>query len=36
MDWFKSKGGQVIASGTPEKVSKAKRSYTGKFLDKVL
>ena len=29
-------GGQVIASGTPEKVSKAKRSYTGKFLDKVL
>ena len=29
-------GGQVIASGTPEKVSKAKRSYTGKFLDKIL
>ena len=31
-----NEGGQVIASGTPEKVSKAKRSYTGKFLDKVL
>ena len=29
-------GGQVIAKGTPEKVSKFKRSYTGKFLDKVL
>ena len=31
-----NEGGQVIASGTPEKVSKAKRSYTGKLLDKVL
>jgi excinuclease ABC subunit A len=31
-----NEGGQVIASGTPEKVSKAKRSYTGKFLDKIL
>ena len=31
-----NEGGQVIASGTPETVSKAKRSYTGKFLDKVL
>ena len=31
-----NEGGQVIASGTPEEVSKAKRSYTGKFLDKIL
>ena len=31
-----NEGGQVIASGTPEKVSKAKRSYTGIFLDKIL
>jgi len=31
-----NEGGQVIASGTPEKVSKDKQSYTGKFLDKIL
>ena len=31
-----NEGGQVIASGTPEEVSRAKRSYTGKFLDKIL
>ena len=31
-----SEGGKVIATGTPEKVSKVKRSYTGRFLDKVL
>ncbi|RZP29509.1 excinuclease ABC subunit UvrA [bacterium] len=29
-------GGEVIATGTPEKVSKVKKSYTGKFLKKVL
>ena len=29
-------GGQVIAEGTPEQVSKIKGSYTGQFLSKVL
>ena len=29
-------GGQIIASGTPEKVAKAKNSYTGQFLAKML
>jgi excinuclease ABC subunit A len=29
-------GGKVIACGTPEKVSRFKRSYTGQFLKKVL
>ena len=29
-------GGQVIASGTPEKVAKNKDSYTGQYLGKVL
>ena len=29
-------GGQVVAQGTPEKVSKAKNSYTGTFLKKIL
>ncbi len=29
-------GGQIIATGTPEKVSTSKRSYTGKFLKPVL
>ena len=29
-------GGEVIASGTPEKLSKTKKSYTGKFLNKIL
>jgi len=31
-----AEGGEVIASGTPEKVSKSKKSYTGKFLNKIL
>ena len=31
-----AEGGEVIASGTPEKVSKTKKSYTGKFLNKIL
>ncbi len=30
------KGGEVIATGTPEQVCKARRSYTGKFLKPVL
>ena len=29
-------GGEVIAQGTPEKVAKSERSYTGKYLKKVL
>ncbi len=29
-------GGQVVAHGTPEKVSKVKGSYTGAFLKKIL
>ena len=30
------KGGHVVAAGTPEAVAKSKRSYTGKFLRRVL
>lgn len=30
------KGGTVIATGTPEKIVKSKKSYTGKFLKKYL
>ncbi|MFA5960032.1 MAG: excinuclease ABC subunit UvrA [Tatlockia sp.] len=30
------KGGQIIATGTPESVAKTKRSYTGHFLQDVL
>ncbi|MBR2786454.1 MAG: excinuclease ABC subunit UvrA [Clostridia bacterium] len=29
-------GGEVIATGTPEQVAKNKKSYTGKFLEKML
>ena len=29
-------GGTIIASGTPEEVSKVKESYTGQFLNKIL
>ena len=29
-------GGTIIATGTPEEVSKVKGSYTGKFLKKML
>jgi len=29
-------GGQIVAQGTPEKVTKAKGSYTGAFLKKIL
>lgn len=31
-----SAGGQVIATGTPEQVAKAEKSYTGQFLKKLL
>ena len=30
------KGGKVVACGTPEKVAKCKKSYTGMYLNKVL
>ena len=30
------KGGQIIATGTPEEVAKNKNSYTGEYLNKVL
>ncbi len=30
------RGGEVIATGTPEEVSRVEKSYTGKFLQKVL
>ena len=30
------KGGQIVAQGTPEEVSKVKESYTGQFLKKIL
>ena len=29
-------GGTIIVSGTPETVSKCKKSYTGQYLDKIL
>ena len=29
-------GGEVIATGTPEEVSKVKESYTGQFLRKLI
>jgi excinuclease ABC subunit A len=30
------KGGYVVATGTPEEIAKSKKSYTGKFLMKIL
>lgn len=30
------KGGEVIAIGTPEQIAKNERSYTGKFLKRML
>ncbi len=30
------KGGEVLAEGTPEQVAKSPRSYTGRYLKKVL
>ena len=29
-------GGQIVATGTPEEVSKVEQSYTGQFLKKIL
>ena len=29
-------GGEIIATGTPEDISKEKNSYTGQFLKKIL
>ena len=29
-------GGEVVISGTPEKVAKCKKSYTGEFLKKIM
>jgi len=29
-------GGEVIATGTPEKIAATKNSYTGEFLKKIL
>ena len=29
-------GGQIVATGTPEKISKAPGSYTGKYLKKII
>ena len=31
-----SRGGQVVAAGTPEDVARVKESYTGRYLSKVL
>jgi excinuclease ABC subunit A len=31
-----SRGGEVIATGTPEQVAEAEDSYTGQFLKKLL
>ena len=31
-----SQGGELVASGTPEKVSKDKKSFTGKYLKGML
>lgn len=30
------RGGQVVATGTPEKIAKCEESYTGQFLKKYL
>jgi excinuclease ABC subunit A len=31
-----SRGGTVVATGTPEQVARAEESYTGQFLNKIL
>ena len=31
-----SRGGQVIATGTPEDIAKCEESFTGQFLSKIL
>ena len=30
------KGGEIVATGTPEEIAKVKESYTGQFLKKIL
>ena len=30
------KGGEIVATGTPEEISKVKNSYTGQLLKKIL
>ena len=30
------KGGEVVATGTPEQVARNKRSYTGQYLKEIL
>ncbi len=30
------KGGYIVAQGTPDKISKAKKSYTGQYLKRIL
>ena len=30
------KGGEVVATGTPEEVAKVRKSHTGKFLKEIL
>jgi excinuclease ABC subunit A len=30
------RGGKIVAEGTPEKVAKSKKSYTGRFLSEIL
>ena len=30
------KGGKIVITGTPEKVAKCKKSYTGQYLKKIL
>lgn len=36
LDQGGDKGGQIVASGTPEQVVKEERSYTGKYLKEIL
>ena len=31
-----TKGGEIIATGTPEEIAQNKNSYTGEFLKKIL
>ena len=31
-----NKGGEIVAMGTPEEVAKNEKSYTGKYLKKIL
>ena len=31
-----SDGGLIVAQGTPEKVARSKKSYTGKYLKEIL